>query len=656
MKEEDRWAWILGQWIKSIKLGLCVMSILMASRGLMFFMFNSQAMERFDDMWLFLLRSIQFDLRIASIGILPLVVMGLVLSWSFQSRKFLERFQIYYGSLFLILTFLLGLGNIGFFAEYHDTFNHWLFGLIYDDRSAIFLTIWHTYPVVLLSLMIIVVAFGIVYTVRKMLKKPVLIEGGLVRKLLITILVIGMLGIGMRGSIGRRPLQRKDISITHIAFLNKIIPNAYYSLYFSLKDYKQQLGAQGVEKYLQKGSIMDALALLFPEQGIKTGGSLDELLVQKTQSGQKNVRAKHVFLIVMESQDSWPMMKQYESLSLMPRLKALAQEGVWVKSFISSGSGTMPSLAAMISGMPEVGVYTHTQQSSRKPYATAIASQFKARGYETNLFYGGYLSWQRLGDYAKDQGFENVYGGNDMGKWEGNEWGVHDKQLFDHVLSRLDPQKPSFNLIMTTSNHPRYIVDLKAAGCPICSIPADLKEIYDGSVDLKILGHVWYADQCVGDFVEKVKEKLPLSLFAITGDHWSRHFLNNHPSLYERKSVPLVMYGPEVMEGIEVPKEIAGSHLDIGPTLLGLVSRAEEPYYALGRNLFDKTKKQIGVGVDVVITPDIIFEIQNIENFEVLPWKKNLGQYSNDSSALLSLQHNALHALGWWRIMKGNQF
>lgn len=656
MKKEDRWTWILGQWLKSLQLGLCIIILLMGSRVAMFFLFNPQKIERLRDLSLFLLRSIQFDLRIASIGIMPLILLTLFLSGHIRSRQLLDKVQLYYGSIFLILTLLLSIGNIGFFAEYHDNFNHWLFGLIYDDRLAIFLTIWHTYPIVILSLIIILASFLIVYGLKKLFKNTVLIVSNWPKKLFITILLIGILVVGIRGSIGRRPLQRKDISITRVAFLNKIIPNAYYAIYFSLKDYKQQLGAQGIEKYLKEESLTETLKLLLPEKEIKTDRPLDELLIQKPQFQQKKIKPKHVFLIVMESQDSWPMVEKYESLGLMRRLTALAKEGVWVQSFISSGSGTMPSLAAIISGMPEVGVYTHTQRSSRKPYATAIASQFKARGYQTNLFYGGYLSWQRLGDFAKDQGFENVYGGNDMGTWTGNEWGVHDKQLFEYVVSHLDPQKPSFNLIMTTSNHPRYIVDLKAENCPICGIPDDLQKFYDGSVDLNVLGHFWYADHCMGNFVEKAQEKLPLTLFAITGDHWSRHFLNNSPSLYERKSVPLVIYGPEITNNIEVPNEIAGSHLDIGPTLLELASENEEVYYSLGRNLFDKNKKQIGVGVDTIITPDFIFEIQNSHIIESLPWRKNLVQYENDNNKLLSIHYNAVHALGWWRIMKGNQF
>src|SRR5438270_3663609 len=48
----------------------------------------------------------------------------------------------------LTLCAIVFVSDVAYFAEYDDQFNHWLFGLIYDDRRAILTTIWKSYPVV----------------------------------------------------------------------------------------------------------------------------------------------------------------------------------------------------------------------------------------------------------------------------------------------------------------------------------------------------------------------------------------------------------------------------------------------------------------------------------------------------------------------------
>ena len=38
--------------------------------------------------------------------------------------------------------------DTAYIAEYGDQFNHWVFGMIYDDQRAILQTIWRTYPII----------------------------------------------------------------------------------------------------------------------------------------------------------------------------------------------------------------------------------------------------------------------------------------------------------------------------------------------------------------------------------------------------------------------------------------------------------------------------------------------------------------------------
>ena len=50
----------------------------------------------------------------------------------------------------LTLCAIIFVTDIGYFAEYDNQFDHWIFGLIYDDRQAILATIWKSQHIIAL--------------------------------------------------------------------------------------------------------------------------------------------------------------------------------------------------------------------------------------------------------------------------------------------------------------------------------------------------------------------------------------------------------------------------------------------------------------------------------------------------------------------------
>src|SRR5438132_1253772 len=72
-----------------------------------------------------------------------------------------ERARRLIAVLALSLCALNFIADVGYFAEYDNQFDHWIFGLIYDDRAAILATIWKSHHVVLL-IIVAAVAVGIV--------------------------------------------------------------------------------------------------------------------------------------------------------------------------------------------------------------------------------------------------------------------------------------------------------------------------------------------------------------------------------------------------------------------------------------------------------------------------------------------------------------
>jgi phosphoglycerol transferase MdoB-like AlkP superfamily enzyme len=309
----------------------------------------------------------------------------------------------------------------------------------------------------------------------------------------------------------------------------------------------------------------------------------------------------------------------------------------------------MSSLSAILSGLPDAQVNTNYQASAKQAYPTALAYLFKKLGYKTRLFYGGYLSWQRIEDFARDQGIDEAYGASHMASWtKTNEWGVPDQDLFDFVAQHQNTDdKPTLNIILSTSNHPPFSVNLKKAGFDEASMQTLLDTQYPNSgATAKTLGHFWYADKVLTQFVKNMEQKEPNSVFVITGDHFGRRHVKPNPPLYETRAVPCVWYGIQALQDYQDinTNERAGGHLDIGSTLIEMVAPKGFIYPTVGRNLFahNTDRPNVGLGNGILMLP----------GYRVWTWDPSQAQNSIASN-YHEVYYRAIMSLAWWRIVKG---
>lgn len=550
---------------------------------------------------------------------------------------------------------LLAVLSIGFVREFGDLFNHFVFGLIYDDARAVALTVWQEHPVVweLSGSLAAGWLFARLAGSRlisappryerwaEKLKSPAARAAGVA-------LALVLLALAARGGAGRVPVQFRDRDVTTDAFVNRMVLNPLSAFRYAVRDHLKAMDGGDAKRLLGEKGPRAALDELFPHERHDT---FDAYFRQRAK-GPKGVPPRHIFLIVGESYDAWPLLPAYRPLGLMPESEKLAAEGIWVRSFLSASTGTMTSLSCLMSGLYSPELRINYQASSRTPYATAPGVNFKALGYRTQLFYGGRLSWQRIGEFARAQGFDETYGQEHIAAvGSSNEWGVDDRTLFDFALATVRDDAPTFSLLLTTSNHPPYSVDLAAEGWKGLAMPPELENVADGHLSDREVGHIWYADREVGRFARAAAGRFPASLVAATGDHFGRRFLNRKPNAYEGSAVPLLLYGPEALAGITPPERMAGSHLDIAPTLIELAAPAGFEYSALGRDLLAPEALPIGYGRDALIGPDFIAPLEG-EGFEPLPWTPPGTPPPRLDEARRRFAR--LAGLSWWRVMKGN--
>ena len=459
--------------------------------------------------------------------------------------------------------------------------------------------------------------------------------------------------VGAHVWLGRNLVGLKNAESTGDVFLNKIVLNPFWALRYAIWQEHTMQKSAGLRQLLPSGDVRGAAAALYPEAA-QTAANLDDCL-KRIAPGNSNPRPSHIFIVVMESYDAWSTLTEYAGLHLTDRVKQLGAEGIRADGFISSGVSTVESLGVMITGLPFARAFVNFQPIVRRGLPTAAAPIFKQLGYKPRFFYGGFLSWQRIGEFCREQGFEEVYGGDRMVPHSRmKEWGVDDEHLFQFALEHTGVE-PTFNLIMTTSYHPPYSVDLEKTGFDSSRPKSDPLGARLSADEIRVLGHLWYSDKCVGDFVAEAENKLERPIFAITGDHYSRkQYVSARPThtLYEQLAVPLVIYGPKALENFRRPTAIAGSHLDIVPTFIDLAAPRGFAYHAFGRDLFDQSQPRAGYGCNAVMGPDFILKINDAAHVEDLH-----GQPRSDvDGEALVLRYRQLHALGWWRAMKGNQW
>lgn len=647
----------LQRFLVSVKQWLFFMLYLMLFR-LAFILFFRNRIEPSTaslDVFLTAINGLRYDsMVVTNLLFLPFLMSIAPASWNLD--RLVDRIRIALHAAFVVVTAAAWIITFSYFKEYGEQFNYVIFNLYYDDTGAIFKTIWADYhPIPTLLSIALISALTLVLQKRYLRTGfPASLRASghrypLLFKIATIVLVLVLVAAGSRGSIGRRPAQRKDAAVSTDPFLNKTVVNPYFSLRFAVQDHAQQTGLAGLESYLPDRDVRKAAQQLFRKP--EPLADLDAYL-EKRSKGHKAAPPRHIFLVVMESYDAWPFLKKYASLGLTENLSRLAKQGLHFTDFVPASDGTMQSLTAIITGIPYSHVEINYQMTARTPYPSSLFATFKKMGYRTRVFYGGYLSWQRFGDFARDQGAEEIYGAPHMSKGAATrEWGVDDEFLFNFVSDTVDDRQPSFNVIMTTSYHPPYNIDVRAKGFPLTAVPPDVTPYFDGTTSLTMLGHLWYSDKCLGDFVRTIEGRLSRPLFAFTGDHYGRKFINAKPDFFERSGVPFILYGSDVLRGLRIPQGAAGSHIDISTTLIELTAPKGFSYYSVGQDLLTPREDFFGVGFFRVIGKDFILELSNPPQFHPLPGRP-LPAVLPDAEYLISTL-NRTYGIGWWRVRHG---
>lgn len=579
-------------------------------------------------------------------------------------RLQLRRLRLIWGTLVSFVLAVLFMARFPYYAEFGQTYGMQVMQGWHDDRTALFWTMMQEYGLPWRLALAIGLTAGCWYVLRALLLRrgtwplPQLASRG--RQAAFTaLLVVGLafftvfvrFGGGFNYATG---INWENAAVTGDNFLNECILDDIQALY----------RVRAIEKKMQGGMIagvdkahVRAYAAQLPGGQTAKGDDLTPYLARQA-AGARIARPKHIFIVLGESWAQWPMLPQYDDLHVADGIKSLAAAGWSTPYFMPTGEFTSAAICGVVTGLVDAGARPNYQpRSYKEPYPTALAEQFRALGYQVDFWYGGAPDWDNLRRMALAQGFDHFYGYPDYGAPKTNTWGTNDKNLFQALVTHLSDEPPTVHLIMTTSNHPPYNIDLAAEGLDMAKMEQKVRELIPNARDpaalAKELGHYWYMDQVVTRFVHEVQQAYPDSLFVITGDHAVRTDPGPTPTLYEHQSIPCVIYGDGVTVAT-LPAGAVGSQPAIAATLIELIAPAGYVYHTLVPPMTEPDAPQgAAFNSSTWLTNSVI---GSIEGNALEPLPQFTGEPDFDAErAKLTAVLSRQRTLSWWLLMQGTQ-
>lgn len=605
---------------------------------------------------------LRYDGRLAAPAAFIFAVLYIAFSFIKKAHK---PVIIVFTSIISYIVIIASFVNDTYFSIFNDTFNIILLGVIYDDQSAIFHTAvnsdYNALPKITASVILTAVA---VFIYNKIYKKIENINKSVSIKQAVPLGIL-LLYVLILTTSSTFNLQGGDLSyivkLPENNFLKKAAPGALHDLDRVYRAYKDIKG-ESFEKYAGGKTIQQVMQIYFGDK-YTNQDNISSLMEQEVlYNGKSN--AKQIFLIIMESLSDYHLSEEFiNGGGIGSELIALAnsKDGLKVPVFIQNGYGTIETMDMMITGL--YGTYFPVSEMTGKIpcFDSSTGKIFKDLGYDTNFYYFGSSAWRKIGTYTISQGFNKSYGMENIHNKQKSTWGIYDSEGFNFILENLDKNhnKPTFNMVLSASNHPPYDIDSKKyynIDTEKIRIFLDTnypKEKRFQGITPEILTVTEYSIKSVADFIKKTYAKYPDSIFFITGDHFDRSYPNPNRKIFTSTSIPLIIYGSGVSE--YKLKYTAGSHKDIVPTIAAITAHKGYKFHSFGQSLVTDNKNEkadnerIAIGAQSIANGRYIFNGADIEYFE----SEEKNENDINTASIFWDKKKAGEAISWYIVNKG---
>jgi phosphoglycerol transferase MdoB-like AlkP superfamily enzyme len=310
-------------------------------------------------------------------------------------------------------------------------------------------------------------------------------------------------------------------------------------------------------------------------------------------------KGKNVILVMVEALHSFPIGMRVEGREVTPNLNRLAGQSIYFENFYRqawdgrTADGEFISLQSL-HPLPAGAVTTTYPTHNYRGLPEILAE----RGYSTMAAHAYYGTLWNKRDINRSLGFQRMYFREDYRGKENVGLGLGDADFFPQTVPMLKRERaPFMGYLVTLSTHHPYNIPLELKKFPVPGLEGTLLGDY--------LHTVHYLDAALGDFVKKLEEEglLDESVLVVYGDHDAQlgppedleKLLTTHAGFgrrapgfdarywREENRLPLIVRLPNG-EHAGVRTTSAG-HVDVAPTVLGLLGIGSHDMVMLGRDL-----------------------------------------------------------------------
>ena len=273
--------------------------------------------------------------------------------------------------------------------------------------------------------------------------------------------------------------------------------------------------------------------------------------------------------------EGWPaelMASSGYDLETTPFFDSLIKKSFAPTGVIAGGTRTTEGLFVTLCSQQNPLGATVAQSSLQNFEYQCLPHILKKQGWYTAFFQGTHEDTSGTGAFAQSLGLLNSYAKEHMaeGRYERNYWGVHDPDIYDFVLDKIDAMPQPFMVgINTNSTHDSKLPK---------GVEPHFRDI--GSRDKKV-NILHFADQALAEFFDKLKQKpyYKNTVFVLLSDHTSGKRTNPQ----SRYLIPGIIYSEELVKAGRL--ERYASQRDFAPTLLDILNLEPSTSFA-GKSLY----------------------------------------------------------------------
>lgn len=554
-----------------------------------------------------------------------------------------KKIRIIWHGLSLVFFSICFMARISYYKIFNAAFNMMLVNGAHDDIKAIIVTAVEEYQLLWRLPLAIVLAVVLIWILNKFIVETTIIYFNeckykpLVAGATVVLLTVLCVFVRYGGALNyASSINWESAARLKFNLLNEAVLDDGQALYRVRASIKKMAKVNNVK--LSSQELRQKIALV---GGKENAATIDEAFVRIVEQPKMQYQPKNVVLVVGESFGQWPFLPKFKDLGLVDNMLTLqnSSQAAHINTMLAHGSGTISAINGLLSGLPDTGLYENYQPVSLKEkYTMGIGYIMQKLGYKTVFWYGGFPGWQNLKNFVLAQSFDEFHCADEFGYNGGNAWGCPDELLFQKVEEYMDNESAEakiFHVILTTSNHPPYTLNIDKMRFPREKIRSKLpKDISKDDKILTELGHIWYADKTMGEFVKAAEKNHPDSLFIITGDHSERFDFAIEQDARTRSTIPCIFYGQGVQQAWFSENSV-GCHMQLAGTLAEILAPTGFAYSAAMNSMFKNNH--------------FVF------NHNLFAEELKLGAIDKFTDKQQNEKISAMRSVSAWRTLKGNE-